>query len=320
MKKYLTSLLFFCSFAILLSAGIISLAENSGGGIKPQLIPVYWEQIHIPGAGCYQAPLPSSDGKYLALSTEKWDSLWLYNILSKSMIQLSDQQGSGFRARWSPSGSLLAYRAGTGGMRPKYRIIVAHTDGVKETASILTRDLSLPVWNGRNLYYVISTGGTSRLKAVGPDILKSRAHAIPYCSPDGALWLSRPGKALQRIATPSKEVFSLPVLSSDGNSFVVECLDGHLYLGRTDGGELLDIGPGSYASFVRDDSALLFERTGDDGHEITSSDIYLLELDSMKLEAVTDTPDIIERRPSMASDGRTVYYDSEGKIFRGVLP
>lgn len=295
-------------------------AAKPGGVLAPRTLKVFWEELTIPGGRVFQAPLPSPDGRYLALSTEKNRGLWLFNLEKQTLEQISNQAGSGFRARWAPGRQLIAFRISTGDPRPKHEIIVAHPDGVKEIASTLERNLSLPLWRGRRIVFFTWKKGAPVMKGSGPRDAGRNQYPVPFCDPDGNILMGKEGKAVSPFVGAQGKVFFLPVLSVNGRNFVVECLDGHIYLGKTSGGDLRDLGPGSYPSFVRDDSAILFERTEDNGHTTTASRLYLLKLDTMKLEVLSDIPGVIERRPSMAEDGRTVFCDADGRIFMGILP
>ncbi|MCX7830970.1 MAG: hypothetical protein N2445_07935, partial [Acidobacteria bacterium] len=61
------------------------------------------------------------------------------------------------------------------------------------------------------------------------------------------------------------------------------------------------------------------EKSKDDGHNITESDIFLYDLKSETLFQLTDTKEAIERMPSMAEDGHTLFWVENGKIMRGYV-
>ncbi len=277
------------------------------------------ERVPIQGEDLKVAPLPSPDGRFIAFTAPDYKGLKLLELATGKVSTLSEAPGSGFRAKWSPDGSSLAFRSSTGGGRPLFLIVVAHPDGVIESASALSRGLSLPWWENATLRFWKIGGERPVLQKAGPTVKEGAASSFVAATPDGRLWRGSDAKTLQAESVPGK-VFYLPQLSPDGKRFVTECLDGHLYYGLVSGGTIEDLGPGSYPSFVRDGKALLFERTKDDGHAITASDIFLLDLETGTVSALTDTPDRIERRPAMAGDGHAIFFDEGGKIFKGWLP
>jgi hypothetical protein len=277
------------------------------------------ERVALPGDQAAVAPLPSPDGRFLAFTAPNYQGIKLLEIGTGKVSTLSDAPGAGFRAHWSDDSRSLAFRTSTGGERPLFLIVVAHPDGVIETASALSRALSLPWWEEATARFWKMGGERPVLQEAGPALEDGAATSVVATTPDGRLWRGRDAKTIQAELVPGK-VFYLPQLSPDKKSFVTECLDGHLYYGLVAGGPIEDLGPGSYPSFVRGGKALLFERTTDDGHEITASDIFLLDLETEKVSALTATPNRIERRPAMAGDGHTIFFDEGGKIFKGWVP
>ena len=65
---------------------------------------------------------------------------------------------------------------------------------------------------------------------------------------------------------------------------------------------------------------IVFERTEDDGHDIVASDIYSYAIAPRRLERLTTTDGMIERRPSFAPDGvRIAFDDNVGNVLVGRL-
>lgn len=277
------------------------------------------EAIPLPVDEEVTAPVPSPDGAYLAFTRTDSRGLLLLDLATGAVRVLSEARGAGFRPAWSPSGRSIAFRTSTGGPRPRLQVVVAHPDGAAEIASPLLRDLSLPFWTGEQLGYVRLDRSEPVLVSLGPDPLIAHG-PVPVTLPEGTLLRLGAGPGIQTASQADGKVFFLPRRSEDGSRFVVECLDGHLYLGRSAGGELEDLGPGSYPSFVRGDTAILLERTADDGVRLTAGELYLLDLATGALTALASTPDRIERRPAMAGDGKTVFFEEGGRIWKGVLP
>jgi len=270
----------------------------------------------IPGQGPWTAPVPSPDGRWLAYTSGNHRGIHLLELETGTTIRLSDDPGAGYRFVWAPDSSGLAYRKRVGPSR--LAIVFVHTDGLEESASPLLPSLSTPIFLGSELVFFRYDGGKPVEMRRGTN-LRTGDSSIPATTPDGRLWLGDL-KGLLSEQTGDPRVFYSPVLSPDGESFVVECLDGHLYLGSTDGKVLRDLGAGSYPSFVHDGREVLFERTADDGHQLTAGDLYLLDLETGVLTVLTRTPDAIERRPALAPDSRTIYIEESGRLFEGRLP
>ena len=276
--------------------------------------------VALPEGQAWSAPVPSPDGRSLALTSPSFRGISLLDTQTGEVLRLTDQEGAGFRPAWSADSRSLAYRAALGGARRKKLIAVGHTDGVVESASPLLDSVSVPLWRGLQLIYFLAGRERPEMRNLGPaEAEDAPSTALPAASPGGRLFLVAPDGKTTDATIPGKVLF-LPVLSGDGKQFVAECLDGHLYLGSTEGGPLTDLGPGSWPSFARDDTSLLFERTTDDGHAVTSSQLFLMDLRTRQAVPITAEKEIVARHPALAGDGHTLYFDAAGAIYRGWLP
>lgn len=115
----------------------------------------------------------------------------------------------------------------------------------------------------------------------------------------GAIAL-RSGPAEDIIAPPGDRYFA-PQVSEDGRWVAFEGLSTGLYLHETREGRTFHLGAGSHARFGG--RYLVFERTEDDGHEVTAGDLYVVDL-SGEVPAVgrlTDGPEI-DQAPSLVGD------------------
>jgi Tol biopolymer transport system component len=296
-------------FPILALGGMPAQEAASGPSLSARLVP-------IPGPGPWTVPMPSPDGRWLAFTKGDCEGIYLFEFESGKTIQLNDEPGAGYRFAWSPDSSGLAYRKRMGPSR--LAIVFAHTSGVEESVSALLPSLSTPFFEGSELVFFRFEEGRPVKMRRGPGE-KAGHSSVPVASPEGRLWLEDERGILREQAKDARVFYNL-LLSPGGVRFVVECLDGHLYAGNTGANELKDLGAGSYPSFVHGGRSLLFERTADDGHRLTGGDLYLLDLDSGDVSALTQTSDRIERRPALASDGSTVYFEESGGLYEGRLP
>jgi len=269
--------------------------------------------------GVAVSPLPSPSGKYLAVTGENFKGISIVDLDTGKSVAVSDHAGAGFGCEWSPDADILAFRASLGNLKRKHLIGVAHPDGIVETASPLIDSLSLPVWKGKILLFA-KWGEDPKLLSAGPESERGDFEGIVLCLPSGQAVSFDNKKNLSNSAEKSSDkVFFLPRYSQDGKAFILHCLDGHIYLGSIGSPGLKDIGEGSSARFARNGSAVIFERTLDDGHAVVSSDLFIYENASGLTYQITNTPDKIERHPAMAEDGHTVFFDLDGRIMRGWL-
>jgi Tol biopolymer transport system component len=124
----------------------------------------------------------------------------------------------------------------------------------------------------------------------------------------------------QLVAVGSGDRFFAPEVSPDGDRVAFQGLTTGIYIYVRSTGDLIHVGAGTAPSWSPDGTRLVFELTEDDGHELTASDIYMYELAGRRMQRLTTTSSLVERRPSFSSDGRRIVFDDNtGGIFVGRL-
>ena len=109
--------------------------------------------------------------------------------------------------------------------------------------------------------------------------------------------------------TQGEDQFFDPVASPDGTKVAI--------VGLTTGVHVFDLqtrlalahtGPGTHPAWTPDSRWVLFERTGDDGHERTSGDLWGVRAATGETVQLTDTEAFVELHPSVSPDGTRVAY------------
>jgi dipeptidyl aminopeptidase/acylaminoacyl peptidase len=110
------------------------------------------------------------------------------------------------------------------------------------------------------------------------------------------------------------------VVSPDGDRVAFQGLVTGLYVYTRSTATLAHVGPGTAPAWSRDGKRIVFEVTEDDGHDIVASDLYLYDVATDHVSQLTNTEQIIERRPSFSPSGtRIAYDDNAGGVFVGTL-
>lgn len=129
--------------------------------------------------------------------------------------------------------------------------------------------------------------------------------------------IGEPGTARIDV-TPEKGLYYNPVISPDGKSAVIH-KGSEMYLYATDGsGKIRRLGTGIAASWSADSRFIFyFLDTSIDGHEISNSELYVVDICGTDRQRLTYTEDVTEMWPDVAPDGKTIAYADEktGSIF-----
>jgi Tol biopolymer transport system component len=235
-------------------------------------------QVHaVTDTGDYLAPLWSPDGDRIAFTSDQYNGLFLLDLVSRNVRRLIDDPFSGYMPQWSRDGQQLAFR------RP----------GQEFTAEL---DQAITI-DGDRVPVVRKRSGF-RLTVIKDEI---------FIEDEGGL----------RKISGGEDRFFAPVLSPDGSALVYQGLINGIYHMDLITGEATLIGRGNNPTWSPDGSAILFDRTEDDGYRLTSGELFMYRLEDSSLIQLTDTDEAIEQRPVFSPDGEWVAFDRDGAIYIG---
>lgn len=134
-----------------------------------------------------------------------------------------------------------------------------------------------------------------------------------YTDSDNQVWIvDEHGNKKKLIDMEDEPGYFNPVESAAGD-YAVSGLSGNLYVTNPKTGGLVELGAGCNPTWSPDGRYLIFERSTDNGHEITSSDLWIASADGSFLQQLTNT-DAIETQASWSPDGRNLVYVVDGVV------
>jgi len=158
------------------------------------------------------------------------------------------------------------------------------------------------------------------------DLVVTRDHAVRTAAAATPIAFTRDDRAYvvdraqRTIRVGSGDRFFGAVVSPDGDKVVFQGLATGLHVYVRSTATLRAIGPGTAPAWSPDSTWLVFEVTEDDGHDLVASDLYGYELAADRVQPLTATDRVVERRPSFAPDGATLAFDDNtGGVFVGRL-
>lgn len=244
----------------------------------------------------FSMPVWSPDGSKLLVSSAHGMKLHLVDLKSKNVTQLSDVEGSGFNASWSPDGKEVYYRHKSDPLQvhPEIKSIQLSDRKVKnsdlnpnglQSASKARADKDL----------VVSINiETLQIEAETKDGTKS--------------W----------SITHDDGQYYCPILSPD-QKYVVVNQGSEMMLYAADGsGYIKTLGTGLAGSWSPDGKHILaFLDESQDGHTISGAELYMIDVESGSLSALTQTKDVYELWPNWSADGKRIAYEDarSGNIY-----
>ena len=273
----------------------------------------------------FVAPEVSPDGSYIALTSKGYTGLWVVRSDGYDLRQLSEAKGSGYIKRWSPDSKWLLFRE-TFRENNKTRQLLKVGEVYTKNVSAINapvRKIEDVRWFSDDKLYLRSEGKTLYIKSgLFVDNKKSRVSTAVHTDSKKII-IENMNKAELRTLTPVLGANYLnPVLSPDGRKIVFNVIGGNLQGYDLDNFQIHDLGQGENPNWSPDSKSIIYQIATDDGHAITSSDIYLIKFDGTKKIQITQTKYINEMRPSFFPGGKKIIYDTDllGEIRTVRLP
>jgi dipeptidyl aminopeptidase/acylaminoacyl peptidase len=274
--------------------------------------------------GHYVQPVWSPDGRWIAFSRAGFGSIEVMRADGTGRRTLVNAPRAGYRFAWSPDGEAIAFLTVAEteqGRRHRVQIVDLESGRV-QTISESAEELSWPQWEltgteQRLVWMVFGQAGAAgwRRDAGPPRPLRhgfapaptTKTNALAFYR-DGQVWIwDAPKQAARRL---SRERGLNPVVSPDGRRIVFSEIN-TLVVANADGTELRELARGHHPAWSPDGLKVVFDVAQDDGHRITSSDLWVIQADGTELTPLTQTPEALETEPNWSPDGRRIVYRLE---------
>ena len=269
----------------------------------------------------YMDPLWSPDGSQIAITGSGYVGIHIYSFEGNEIKTLTTSSAAGFGMSWSHDGRNIAARIAKFENKRRYNAVAIYT--VEDGSELLlseyeTRLPGTPRWAAGDRAVYLS--GSSHYRsydiptrtAVNPALDES----VIYVRDNKLFSRHVLSERETRIAAQEGDIVNL-TLAPDGSRLAYKIYGGDLWISDIDGNDPVNLGQGLEPSWNPTGDKITFMVNTDDGHTITSSDIYVVNADGTGRINLTATPDLIEMHPDWSPDGKWIAYDTyeDGQIW-----
>jgi hypothetical protein len=242
----------------------------------------------------------------------------LYRVTEAGAVELAAGPGVGRYFSVSPDGGTIGFKEIAPDGSQRAAVLDLRT-GERTFLSDASRQIGQVSFaaNGmmaftRGTDLIVTDGAVERRFALGTYAnlapLSPDAGSVAYNDTDDRIWILDLTSGTRTCLTREGKGYMMPVWSPDGLRIAYTALDGTLFIHDRVSKRTAEVGRGMNASWSGDGRVLVFARAVIERDSLVSSDIISVRYDGSMEKALTQTDDVLELDPSVASDGRTVLF------------
>lgn len=249
--------------------------------------------------GFYSNPVAAPNGNYALITTEHANGVYLLNLQTHKIQQISDKQGSGYGYSWNANSEEFYFKQKNNDEYYSSAKTFSYNLTSRKTTEIQEINHNfLPSFKGFDPKATSSIVVYTNLKTL-------KIHAKDLVTQKD--WL----------VTPDDGQFYNAILSHDGSKVAVHN-GANIFVYDISGKQKpIDLGVGIATAWDKTDTYLIgFLDESADGHIIDNSEIYIFNEERKSPLKVTNTEVFSEMFPSFVSDNKILFSDDKtGRLF-----
>lgn len=277
----------------------------------------------------YVNPQWSPDGTKVAFTNEYCQGIIVFDLKSKSKVQLTDAFNAGDRFQWSADGEAILYRATRYEENDrKHSIWVTDLKGNKQQVSEEQRYLQPAAWRykANGAKQVLSVDGKIKKQPSLSTIAPSRVKSIIKTSGTNLSTFFDENERFYLVDESGKKTLLndkpgglCPAFSPDGKKIAFN-QDDEMVVMNIDGTGKRMLGRGFRITWINNEQ-IIFEVTTDNGHEYTSGELFMMNIDGTNKIQLTRSEDKIEMYPQWSPVQQKLLFTSytDGQVYMADL-
>jgi len=257
----------------------------------------------ITSVGEYINPTWSPNSTSIAFTND--NGTFIFSLTDRKLIKLTNEV-AGFKFFWTIDGKSIVYRTQINERVMVIKQIEIETGKVSTLTQSSNLGLPQEIQSGTIQYRERGVSKILRLSkptdSKVPFVYQQNDHIFVVIN------------EIEKQITKEEGKYFLPKLSPNGSKILYQEILRGLYVTDLQHGITIYLGKGDDAAWSPDSKYIIYEITVDDGHSIVSSELYIADLYSQKIQ-LTNTPDLVEMRPSWSPDGKYIAFDANGAIY-----
>ncbi len=272
----------------------------------------------------FMSPKWSPDGSRIAFTSAEYRGLWTASADGSEIEQLSQDESAGYGFSWSSDGSSILSR--TASYEDRHRLHAVKRFDVETKTEHVIRDYSrertgVPQWTDMDQRIAVPMRESIEMVESGiqpADRQKRLLDEAVLVSRDNRIEKTPVADEQPEVVVELEDRRILNITPSpDGSVIAFQVIGEGLFLIDADGSDLCELGRGEDPAWTPDGKYVIAVITEDDGHHITGSEIYAIDIDTGERHHLTSGTDMIALHPSVSPDGtRIAFTDNEsGNIY-----
>ncbi|MCX7874743.1 MAG: hypothetical protein N2321_01105 [Melioribacteraceae bacterium] len=268
--------------------------------------------------GKYFYPIISQDGKLLLMSKENREGLWIKDLSTGRVKNISNGKGAGLEPVFNIEGNEILFR--------EDKIVNGKIFSTLKAYNLKTQKINLKEDNIRDLKFLKNKNNVSQFYLKQNEIQKisSTINFSKTTSEEIAVTIDVDKIVLyqngvKKYLAPAGEGYYIwPSLSPDKTKLLFTLAGKGTFVSDLNGNILKKIGYANYPTWSPDGNWILFMKDLDDGTVITSSEIYIANINTGKYFNLTENQNEISLYPIWGITNDEIYYNTDSGVIRKI--